>query len=184
VDDIVKQAMAKWPNVPHCYGWLGLDARGNWYMRDDRAQTLGSFGSGVAGAKGSLLKHTKLIEFIQRNYAADEQGQWHFQNGPQRVYVELEATPWIWRVNDDFSITAHDGRSAQWLACWTDEYGWLYCETSTGFGLVHTQDVAIAADAIERGVWSVAETRVAELPARHAYITSPQALLAKRKPVL
>ena len=30
MDDIVKQAMAKWPNVPHCYGWLGLDARGNW----------------------------------------------------------------------------------------------------------------------------------------------------------
>ena len=32
MDDIVKQALAKWPNVPHCYGWLGLDARGNWYM--------------------------------------------------------------------------------------------------------------------------------------------------------
>ena len=28
MDDIVKQAMAKWPNVPHCYGWLALDARG------------------------------------------------------------------------------------------------------------------------------------------------------------
>ena len=38
MDDIVKQALAKWPNVPHCYGWLGLDARGNWYMRDDRTQ--------------------------------------------------------------------------------------------------------------------------------------------------
>ena len=29
MDDIVKQAMAKWPNVPHCYGWLALDARGS-----------------------------------------------------------------------------------------------------------------------------------------------------------
>lgn len=29
MDDIVKQAMVKWPNVPDCYGWLGLDARGN-----------------------------------------------------------------------------------------------------------------------------------------------------------
>ena len=28
MDDIVKQALAKWPNVPHCYGWLSLDARG------------------------------------------------------------------------------------------------------------------------------------------------------------
>ena len=34
MDDIVKQALAKWPNVPNCYGRLGLDARGNWYMRD------------------------------------------------------------------------------------------------------------------------------------------------------
>ena len=45
MDDIVKQAMAKWPTVPDCYGWLGLDARGNWYMRDDRAQACGNFAS-------------------------------------------------------------------------------------------------------------------------------------------
>ena len=36
MDDIVKAALTKWPNVPHCYGWLALDARGDWYMRDDR----------------------------------------------------------------------------------------------------------------------------------------------------
>ena len=42
MDDIVKQAMVKWPNVPHCYGWLGLDARGNWYMRDDKLQAAGT----------------------------------------------------------------------------------------------------------------------------------------------
>ena len=33
MDDIVKAAMAKWLNVPDCYGWLGLDARGRWWMR-------------------------------------------------------------------------------------------------------------------------------------------------------
>ena len=66
MDDIVRQAMAKWPNVPDCYGWLGLDTRGNWYMRDDRAQSLGAFASGAAGAKGSLLQHDKLIAFIKR----------------------------------------------------------------------------------------------------------------------
>ena len=38
MDDIVKQAMAKWPNVPACSGWLGLDARGNWWLRDAAAQ--------------------------------------------------------------------------------------------------------------------------------------------------
>ena len=41
MDDLVRQAMVKWPNVPDCFGWLGLDSRGQWYMRDDRAQALG-----------------------------------------------------------------------------------------------------------------------------------------------
>jgi len=93
MDDLVRQAMAKWPHVPDCYGWLGLDSRGQWHMRDDRVQALGSFQSGLAGAKGSVLRHEKLIDFIHRNYEADAQGRWYFQNGPQRVYVELETTP-------------------------------------------------------------------------------------------
>ena len=101
MDDIVRQAMVKWPNVPNAYGWLGLDARGNWYLRDAQAQALGAFASGTPGAKGSMLRHEKLIDFIQRNYAADAEGQWYFQNGPQRVYVELELTPWVWRVQAD-----------------------------------------------------------------------------------
>ena len=67
MDDIVRQAMAKWPNVPHAYGWLGLDARGNWWLRDAEAQALGAFGSGVPGARGALVRLDKLIEFIQRN---------------------------------------------------------------------------------------------------------------------
>jgi ribosome-associated protein YbcJ (S4-like RNA binding protein) len=64
MDDLVKQAMAKWPNVPACYGWLGLDGRGDWYMRDDQTQAAGSFETN----KGSRLQHQKLIEFIGRNY--------------------------------------------------------------------------------------------------------------------
>ena len=183
MDDIVKQAMAKWPNVPHCYGWLGLDARGNWHMRDDRSQALGSFASGVPGAKGSLLQHAKLIEFIQRNYAADEAGQWYFQNGPQRVYVELEATPWVWRVADDFQLSAHDGTPVEWMRCLVDQRGWLYCETSRGFGLVHTQDVAAAADAIEKCLWTVTDTDALQLCEHYGYVTSPQLLQATKKPV-
>ena len=174
MDDIVKQAMAKWPNVPHCNGWLGLDARGNWYMRDEHSQALGGFASAIPGAKGSLLQHEKLIEFIQRNYAVDDVGQWYFQNGPQRVYVELEATPWVWRVSDDLCITAHDGTLVQWQCSLVDQRGWLYCETSRGFGLVHTQDVATASDAIEAGLWTLVAIDLLQLPQRYGYITSPQ----------
>ena len=172
MDDIVKAALKKWPQVPHCYGWLALDARGDWYMRDDRIQAAGPFPQ----VKGSRIEHEKLREFIQRNYACDEQGAWFFQNGPQRVYVELAATPWVWRVQSDFSLQAHTGEPTHCTVCLTDEFGWLYLETPLGLGLVHTQDVAQAAEALESGRWTVAEVQRSALPERYGYVTSPQQL--------
>jgi Protein of unknown function (DUF2946) len=180
MDDIVKQALAKWPHVPHCYGWLGLDARGNWYLRDNQAQALGPFAGGSLESKGSMLRHAKLIEFIQRNYDSDPQGRWFFQNGPQRVYVELEATPWIWRVAADFSVTAHTGQPVRNQRCVLDEHGRVYLETDTGFGLVHTQDMEAAANAIESGLWVPMEIGASDLPRRFAYVRSPQALEAAK----
>ena len=171
MDDIVRQAMAKWPNVPHCYGWLGLDDRGNWYMRDDRVQAAGPF----PASRGSLLRHDKLIDFIHRNYERDEAGRWFFQNGPQRVYVELQATPWIWRVGADGAVASHTGSPASVRSCLVDETGRLYLETDRGFGLVHTQDVMQASDLIERGVWQPEEARSADLPSRFGYVMSPAA---------
>lgn len=179
MDDIVKQALAKWPNVPDCYGWLGLDARGNWFMRDDQAQAQGPFASGRAHCKGSQLKHDKLIEFIGRNYDADPSGRWFFQNGPQRVYVELEVTPLIWRVQEDFSIFDHTGKRARYQASWLDEDGRLYLLNDIGFGLVHTMDMGEAANAVERGLWQPQELLRADLPNRFGYVVSPQ-LLQKR----
>lgn len=175
MDDIVRQAMAKWPHVPHCFGWLGLDARGQWWMRDDPCQALGGFSSGLMGAKGSELKHEKLIDFIHRNYAADAQGQWYFQNGPQRVYVELQATPYVWRVQSDFSLVAHTGLAVHAQRCILDEHGRVYMETSAGFGLVHTQDVGIAAQAVEQGLWVPQQVLAGELAQRYGYVRSPQA---------
>lgn len=175
MDEIVRQAMAKWPRVPHCCGWLGLDARGNWWLRDERAQALGAFGSGVAGARGVRLQHEKLIDFIQRNYEADADGCWFFQNGPQRVFVELEAAPWIWRVADDGTVTAHDGRAAQVQALLTDERGRVFLRTDLGFGLVHTQDMGAVADAVEAGRWVPQPVSSAQLPAREGYVLSPAA---------
>jgi hypothetical protein len=178
MDDIVKAALAKWPNVPHCQGWLGLDARGNWYMRDDQAQAAGPFAGGNTASKGSLLKHDKLIEFIQRNYESDAAGQWFFQNGPQRVYVELEATPWIWRVASDWEITAHTGAQARAQRCIVDEHGRLYLDTELGFGLVHTLDMLQAAEAVESGLWVPQEAPASELPKRFGYVRSPANALA------
>ncbi|MEJ1130579.1 DUF2946 family protein [Variovorax sp. CCNWLW225] len=174
MDDIVKQALAKWPNVPHCYGWLGLDARGNWYMRDDRTQAQGPF----PAAKGSMLRHEKLIDFIHRNYDHDDEGQWFFQNGPQRVYVELEAAPFVWRIADDtggFAVTAHTGQAVEVSGCLLDEEGRLYLAAPIGLGLVHTQDVGLAAEAIDQGLWTPEPVRSADLPQRFGHVLSPAA---------
>lgn len=171
MDDIVKQALAKWPNVPDCYGWLGLDARGRWYLRDDATQAAGPF----AQSRGQLLEHDKLIAFIARNYEADAQGRWFFQNGPQRVYVELEATPWIWRIQPDLSLQAHTGQAAEVREALVDEQGRLYLATDIGVGLVHTMDVPLAAEAVESGRWPLQEVLASDLPTRFGYMASPQA---------
>lgn len=181
MDDIVRQAMAKWPNVPDCFGWLGLDSRGQWLMRDDRVQRLGAFQSGVEGAKGSVLRHEKLIEFIQRNYESDDQGCWYFQNGPQRVYVELETTPYVWRLSHLFEPTAHTGQTTQALSCLFDERGHVYLNTPLGLGLVHTSDVVLVADAIEQGHWVPEECLSHKLADRFGFQISPQSLQKETK---
>lgn len=176
MDDIVKQAMTKWPNVPDCYGWLGLDSRGHWHMRDDRVQGLGLFQSEVPGAKGSLLTHEKLVAFIHRNYAADEKGQWFFQNGPQRVYVELELTPYVWRLDDDYAPIAQTGEMTLVRACLMDEVGRVYLETDLGLGLVHSMDVGQVADALEQGRWKLVDCESKHLPNQYRFVISPQAM--------
>lgn len=179
MDEMVQLAMAKWPNVPHCYGWLGLDMRGHWQLRDDAAQAAGGFASRQPGAKGSLLQHEKLIAFIHRNYAHDDLGQWYFQNGPQRVYVELEATPWVWRVAEGLHVLSHTGEPTHCTRCMTDERGWVYLETPLGVGLTHSYDVAIVADAIESGRWQVETLNSSELPSRYGFVRSPATLQKK-----
>ena len=47
---------------------------------------------------GQVITHTALNEFISRNYACDSLGRYFFQNGPQRVFVTLDATPWVARI--------------------------------------------------------------------------------------
>jgi hypothetical protein len=100
MDERVKQAMAKWPNVPHCYGWLALDAQGKFRMRDEAAQ--------AAHLLGDVIRHASLLNFIYQNYESDTRGAWYFQNGPQRVYVELETTPFIVHTDPEQGFVLHD----------------------------------------------------------------------------
>ena len=90
MDEQVLRSLIKWPNVPHCFGWLALDRRGQWRMRDEFIQ--------ANGLPGNVIQHKALNEFIARNYACDTKGRYFFQNGPQRVFITLDATPWIVRI--------------------------------------------------------------------------------------
>ena len=180
MDEMVKAALRKWPGVPHCYGWLALDDRGFWYMRDERAQAAGAFPQ----PKGNAIQHAKLLDFIHRNHACDERGAWYFQNGPQRVYVELQSAPFVWRVYTTpaggWRVTAQNGLGldvapdATPRSVWLDENGRLFIDTDQGFGLVHTLDTGIAAEAIEQGHWVAQDMRLAAMPARFGYLLRPQ----------
>lgn len=174
MDDIVKRALIKWPDVPHCFGWLGLDARGQWYMRDEHVQALGNF----ASSKGKRLEHTKLVAFISRNYQADALGQWFFQNGPQRVYVELELSPWVWRIQhkeNHFELLSHTGLQTSLEHCFQDEKGLLYLKTALGFGLVHTMDMWQAAQMLELGPYQTTEITQKEMAQTFGFVLSPMA---------
>lgn len=135
MDQVVRQAMAKWPNVPHCYGWLALDARGAWRMRDETAQAL--------GLPGDKIAHATLIGFINRNYTHDDHGRWYFQNGPQRVYVDLEATPYIARTDPAQGFILHTGEPMPVIdAVWLTESGHAILQHTDKVAWVDDRDMA------------------------------------------
>jgi hypothetical protein len=127
VDDSVIRAMARWPDVPAVFGWLALDCRGRWLI------------------KGELIANELAVAFINRNYQHDELGRWYFQNGPQRVYVELHDTPWIYRLGlEDSFVQNHVGESVTTItAAWMDEMGGVLFDTPDGVGRVDDRDLEL-----------------------------------------
>ena len=83
---------------------------------------------------------------------------------------------WDWRIDaaPGWPVTAHTGQPARVRGCWLDETGRLFLDTDLGFGLVHTLDTGIAAQAVEAGAWTPAETPFVAMPARFGYILRPQ----------
>jgi hypothetical protein len=128
MEDWVHRALARWPNVPALYGWLGLDRRGRWLIR------------------GELISRPQIIDTIARNYAADEQGRWYFQNGPQRGYVALESAPLVLRVaGDGERLETHTGLTVQApTAAYLDEEGSLMLATEHGPAALESEDLAWA----------------------------------------
>lgn len=134
MDAQVTKALEKWPNVPHCYGWLALDARGNWRMRDDDAQK--------HNMPGDKITQAALLGFINRNYTHDNQGRWYFQNGPQRVYVDIEAAPYIAHTESDADIVLQTGEPLSQIdAVWLSDQGRLWLQGDGKVALLDDRDL-------------------------------------------
>ena len=116
--------MAKWPNVPAVYGWLALTQRGVWRL------------------DGSLVHNRTTIEFINRNYGADAAGAWYFQNGPQRVYIDLDYVPWVVTLDGYRDLITHTGEKVSSVdGVWLDGDSNLLVHTEYGIALVCDRDL-------------------------------------------
>lgn len=122
----VHRALARWPNVPALYGWLGLDRRGRWLIR------------------GETISRPQIIDTLNRNYACDAQGAWFFQNGPQRGYVTLATAPMVLGAVDE-QLSTHTGLAVTApRSAWLDEEGSLLVDTEHGAGQLRDDDLAWA----------------------------------------
>lgn len=143
--------MAKWPQVPAVYGWLALDRRGNWRI------------------KGERIANPALRDFISRNYAVDDRGCWHFQNGPQRVFVSLAYTPFVVHYQGD-ALRDHCGRAFARHEAFVDDEGSVLIAGENTLALLDDRDLLRIADEAH----SLQRIIRAEVPARFGFVLEPR----------
>ena len=151
MDEIVARSMAKWPNVPAVYGWLSLDRRGSWRIKAER------------------ISNAALREFIARNYQADERGCWYFQNGPQRVFVELAYTPLVVHYEDE-ALLDHCARPFSSRSFFQDDEGSVLVEGERGIALLDDRDLSRLAERAE----SFPRIRRADVARRYGFVAEPR----------
>ena len=152
MDEIVARSLAKWPNVPAVYGWLSLDRRGNWRIKDEK------------------IANPALREFIGRNYGSDAQGRWFFQNGPQRVYVRLAYTPFVVHFEGDALVDHCGSPFGAPLAVFTDDEGSVLIQTARGVALLDDRDLHRYADEGE----TLQRINGGELAGRFGFVPDPR----------
>ena len=141
MDDMVRAAMQKWPDVPDVYNWLMLDARGRYRIRARDYDVSRRF---------DTIGNSAVVEFIGRNYQADDAGRWFFQNGPQRVFVSLAVTPWVFRFDGITLPVTHTGRVATRIdEVLIDEHATPLFATDLGPGTLDDRDLAAFLGALD-----------------------------------
>jgi hypothetical protein len=119
--------------------------RGEWRLHPQ--------GKGQDAGPGEPITSPRILAFIGRNYQADAAGRWYFQNGPQRVYVRLDAAPWILHTETDarghLRLATHAGQAYgpidHW---WLTPEGLLYTQSRQGGGLIAGRDLPQVLDAL------------------------------------
>jgi Protein of unknown function (DUF2946) len=151
LDEIVARSLAKWPNVPAVYGWLSLDRRGNWRIKEEK------------------IGNAALREFIGRNYQPDARECWFFQNGPQRVYVRLAYTPLVVHYEGD-TLVDHCGRRYEPVdEIFLDEEGSVLIEAARRIALLDDRDLERHADSADR----LSRIIRAEVAGRFGFVPEP-----------
>jgi hypothetical protein len=90
------------------------------------------------------------------------------------VFVELQTAPFVWRLKDDFSAWSTADELQLVEHCAVDELGQVYLLTQQGLGLVHTQDVWLAAEALDQQQWDEKKVQSSELERTYGFVKSPQ----------
>ncbi len=150
MDEIVARSIAKWPDVPAVYGWLSLDRRGQWRL------------------KGEKIANAALRDFIARNYEADAEGRWYFQNGPQRVYVRLDYTPLVVHFEGE-ALKDHCGRTFRAEGMYVDDGGSVLVAGEGTVALLDDRDLARVAER----AGEFATLRAAEVPRKYRFAPDP-----------
>ena len=160
MDEIVLRAQAKWPGVPDVYGWLSLDRRGRWLLRNPAREIYEPIGNAA------------LRQFIARNYSCDARGRWFFQNGPQRVFIRLAYTPLVVRAHGE-TLLDQCGRILETGDAMLDEEGSVLLPADGSIALLDDRDLAAYAelqgDAIER----LPRIQSRDVPGRFSFVLDP-----------
>jgi hypothetical protein len=120
-----------------------LTARGDWRLHPLGDAQLGGVGEGIT--------NPQILGFMGRNYASEPDGKWFFQNGPQRVYVRLDAAPYIAHLQPETaSLITHNGLIIEQVLAWfSDDTGQLYAQTNLGAARIDDRDLIALADILQ-----------------------------------
>ncbi len=153
------------------------------------------------GAPGfEHISNRAVVEFIGRNYGEDAEHRWYFQNGPQKVFVALDYTPWVYRLDDAArGFLTHSGAAPRAIdAAFVDDSGSLLLASDLGIGVLLDRDLPAVIESLrdERGrrvenlleeiargtetrlvlhgkTLTIAPVRAADVPRRFGFVPHP-----------